>query len=97
MVQGAPLQALLDRAAQAHRFPCVFNAGSGECGYSPLLLKLPGVESVVESDFGFRHQRPSRIDARQVFFCASLASIPLPDRKFNLILCTEVLEQHSGA
>jgi SAM-dependent methyltransferase len=92
LVQGAPLQALLNRAARAHRFPCVFNAGSGEGGYSPLLLKLPGVESVVESDLGLRDHQPNRIDAKQVFFCASLASIPLPDRKFNLILCTEVLE-----
>ena len=92
MVQGPHLLALLDRAAQSHNFPCVFNAGAGEGGYSPLLLALPGVKSVVESDFGFRDQSPRRIDARQVFFCASLASIPLPDRKFDLILCTEVLE-----
>jgi SAM-dependent methyltransferase len=92
IVQGAPLEALLNRAAESHRFPCVFNAGSGEGGYSPLLLKLPGVESVVESDFGFRDHQPNRIDSKQVFFCASLASIPLPDRKFNLVLCTEVLE-----
>jgi len=92
MVQGPHLRALLDRAAQSHRFHTVFNAGSGEGGYSPLLLSLPGVESVVESDFGFRDHSPHRIDAKQVFFCASLASIPLPDQKFDLILCTEVLE-----
>jgi SAM-dependent methyltransferase len=92
MVQGPHLQALLDRAAQSRQFPYVFNAGSGEGGYSPLLLSLPGVESVVETDFGFRDHSPRRIDAKQVFFCASLASIPLPDRRFDLILCSEVLE-----
>jgi len=92
MVQGPHLGALLERAAKSGRFPCVLNAGSGECGYSPLLLKLPGVKSVVETDFGFRDHTPRRIDARQTFFCSSLVSIPLPDQKFDLILCSEVLE-----
>jgi SAM-dependent methyltransferase len=93
IVQGPHLRAFLERAAtESQRFRCVFNAGAGEGGYSPLLLGLPGVESVVESDFGWASQPPRRIDARQVFFCASLSSIPLPDRSFDLILCTEVLE-----
>jgi SAM-dependent methyltransferase len=92
MVQVPHLQALLGRAAQNRRFPCVFNAGAGEGGYSRLLLDLPGVEFVVESDFGFRDIRPTRIDAKQAFFCASLVRVPLPDRMCDLILCTEVLE-----
>ena len=96
MVQGPSLQSLLARAAQSQQFPWVFNAGSGEGGYSPLLLALPGVETVVESDYGFRLQQPQRIDAKQLFFCASLESIPLPDRMFDLVLCTEVLEHIHG-
>lgn len=93
IVQGPHLRVLLDRAAQrSRRFPRVFNAGSGECGYSPLLLGLPGVEAVIESDFGFRSHRPRQIDPRQVFFGSSLASIPLADKTIDLILCTEVLE-----
>jgi SAM-dependent methyltransferase len=93
IVQRPHLRALLDRAAKgSDRFRRVFNAGAGEGGYSPLLLALPGVESVVESDFGWRSEQPRKIDPRQVFFCASLTSIPLPDESVNLILCTEVLE-----
>jgi SAM-dependent methyltransferase len=92
IVQGPHLRDLLERAAKSRPFPCVLNAGSGECGYSPLLLNLRGVESVVETDFGFREHSPRRIDARQIFFCSSLVSIPLPDKKFDLILCSEVLE-----
>ena len=93
MVQGPQVRALLDRAARSsHCFPYVLNAGAGEGGYSPLLLSLPGVESLVETDFGFRDRTPHRIDTKQIFFCASLVSIPLPDRRFDLILCTEVLE-----
>jgi hypothetical protein len=39
---------LLGRAAtESQRFRCVFNAGAGEGGYSPLLLGPPGAESVV--------------------------------------------------
>jgi SAM-dependent methyltransferase len=92
VVQVPHLRALLDRAAQSHLFPSVFNAGSGEGGYSPLLLKLPGLEKLVESDFSYSEHTPSRIDTKQVFLCASLTSIPLPDQKFDLVLCTEVLE-----
>lgn len=93
IVQDPHLRDLLGRAAtSSHRFPRVFNAGSGEGGYSGLLLGLPGVESLVESDFGWRSQHAPRIDARQVFFCSSLTSIPTPERSFDLVLCTEVLE-----
>ena len=93
IVQGPHLQALFDRAAkESLRFHRVFNAGSGEGGYSPLLLKLPGVESVVECDLGYRFHEPRPIDARQSFFCASLTAIPLVNESFDLILCTEVLE-----
>jgi SAM-dependent methyltransferase len=93
IVQGPPLRALLERAAkESHHFRCVFNAGSGEGGYSPLLLELPGVQRVIESDFGWRSQQPPQIDPRQVFFCASLVSIPVSDQTANLVLCTEVLE-----
>jgi SAM-dependent methyltransferase len=93
IVQGPHVKTLLDRAAQGSgRFRSVFNAGAGEGGYSPLLLALPGVELVVESDFGWRTSGPARIDPRQVFFGASLTHVPLPDRSMDLILCTEVLE-----
>jgi SAM-dependent methyltransferase len=93
IVQGPHLEALLERASHESRgFRHVFNAGAGEGGYSPVLLRLPGVESVVESDFGWRLSQPRQIDQRQIFFCGSLTSIPLPDRKFDFILCTEVLE-----
>ena len=92
VVQAPHLEKLLDHAAHSNRFGCVFNAGSGEGGYSPLLLALPGVECLMESDFGYRDQQPNRIDRRQVFFCSSLTSIPLPDSTFDLVLCTEVLE-----
>jgi SAM-dependent methyltransferase len=92
IVQGPHIRALLDRAAHSYEFPRVLNAGSGEGGYSPLLLSLPGVQAIAETDFGYRDNSPHRIDSRQLFFCSSLTSIPLPDRKFDLILCTEVLE-----
>jgi SAM-dependent methyltransferase len=93
MVQGPHLRAFLVHAVQkSHCFRHVFNAGSGEGGYSPLLLSLPAVRTVVESDFGWSAARPPRIDRRQLFFCGSLTSIPLPDERFDLILCTEVLE-----
>jgi SAM-dependent methyltransferase len=91
-VQGPHLEALLNRVAHSNRFAFVFNAGSGEGGYSPLLLDLPGVECLVESDLGYRDQPAHRLDEKQVFICASLVSIPLTDEKFDLILCTEVLE-----
>jgi SAM-dependent methyltransferase len=93
IVQGPALQVLLDRATkESSRFRAVFNAGAGECGYSRMLLDLPGVVSLVESDFEFRFQVPKKVDPRQVFFCASLTEIPLTDRTFDLVLCTEVLE-----
>jgi SAM-dependent methyltransferase len=90
IVQDKHLRALIERARQqSPRFPLVFNAGSGEGGYSPLLLGLPGVETVVESDFGWHLKGP---DPRQFFFRGSITSIPVSDDKFDLILCTEVLE-----
>jgi SAM-dependent methyltransferase len=93
IVQGPHLQAFLKRATgESRRFSRVFNAGSGEGGYSPLMLKLPGVTKAFESDFSYTRHLPSRIDPRQVFFGASLASVPLADRTIDLILCTEVLE-----
>jgi SAM-dependent methyltransferase len=101
IVQGPHLLVFLDRATrQTRSFKRVFNAGSGEGGYSPLLLKLPGVQSVIESDFSFRSHRPARIDQKQIFFGASLASIPLGDNTIDLVLCTEVLEhihEHEAA
>jgi SAM-dependent methyltransferase len=93
IVQSPHLQALLDRAAgRAGRFRRVFNAGSGEGGYSQLLLALPGVESVLESDFSYQRYQPTRLDPKQAFFGASLTSIPLADATVDLVLCTEVLE-----
>jgi SAM-dependent methyltransferase len=93
IVQGPHLRALLARASREFiRFHRVFNAGAGEGSYSPLLLKLPGVESVFEGDFGYRSGVPFRTDPKQVFFGTSLASIPLAEKTMDLILCTEVLE-----
>ena len=93
IVQGPPLRGLLERAAQESGcLRRVFNAGGGEGGYSPLLLKLPGVELVIESDLAYRSHRPRQIDSKQAFFGGSLASIPLADKTMDLILCTEVLE-----
>jgi SAM-dependent methyltransferase len=93
IVQGPQVKALLERASRESRsFRTVFNAGAGEGGYSRMLLALPGVKSVVESDFGWRNNGVQRIDPRQTFFCASLTSIPLVSHQFDLVLCTEVLE-----
>lgn len=93
IVQGPPLQVLLNRATKdSVRFRAIFNAGAGEGGYSQMLLNLPGVESLVESDFGYRLQRPKQVDPRQTFLCASLTDIPMTGEKFDLVLCTEVLE-----
>jgi SAM-dependent methyltransferase len=93
MVQGPHLRALLDRASKySPTFPRVFNAGAGEGGYTRLLLGLPGVKALVETDFGWRSSTPSQFDPRQLFFCASLVQIPAQEKNFNLILCTEVLE-----
>jgi SAM-dependent methyltransferase len=95
IVQKPHLQALLGRAVAQSPESQVFvtyNAGAGECGYSPLLLGLSGVELAVESDFGWNHGRPTRTDPRQVFFAASLTDIPIVARRFDLVLCTEVLE-----
>jgi len=93
IVQGPHLQSLLARAAaEAGGFRHVFNAGSGECGFSPLLFGLPKVESVIESDFGFCTLKPVRTHAMQVFFGSSLVSVPLRDNSVELVLCTEVLE-----
>src|SRR5262245_42376821 len=93
IVQGPQLRGFLQRATrESGCFRRVFNAGSGEGGYSPLLLKLPGVESVIESDLSYSSQRPRQIDRKQAFFGGSLASIPLADKTMDLVLCTEVLE-----
>jgi SAM-dependent methyltransferase len=93
IVQRPQLRKFLDHAVKkSRRFPHAFNAGAGEGGYSPLLLGLPDVQIVAESDIGWRVTRPRRIDRRQLFFCSSLTSIPLPDERFDFILCTEVLE-----
>lgn len=97
IVQGPHVQALLKRATdETHSFRSVFNAGAGEGGYSPLLLALPGVKSVVESDFDWQRNIIQRIDPRQAFFCASLTSIPLQSQQFDLILCTEVSSTFSN-
>ncbi len=93
IVQGPHLRALASRAIQdSKRFRRVYNAGAGEGGYSRFLLELPGLESLVESDFGWTSFRPPQVDPRQVFFCASLTSIPAAEKHFDLVLCTEVLE-----
>src|SRR5215468_5578106 len=93
IVQGPHLRALLARASrESAGFRRVFNAGAGECGYSPLLLGLPGVEMSFEGDYGFRSKLPFAPNPRQVFFGTSLDSIPLADKTMDLILCTEVLE-----
>jgi SAM-dependent methyltransferase len=57
-----------------------------------LLLKLAGIECLLESDYGYRSGRPRQFDPRQVFFCSSLVSIPIADESCDLVLCTEVLE-----
>jgi|ERR1700685_75546 SAM-dependent methyltransferase len=93
IVQGPNLRRMLRRATRhSGSFQRVFNAGAGEGGYSRMLLALPGVKSVLESDYGFRTQHPVQIDPKQVFFGASLVEIPIPPRSVDLILCTEVLE-----
>ena len=93
IVQGPHLDAMLERAArESQGVRRVFNAGAGEGSYTPLLLKLPGVERLVESDFGYRVQAPRRRDPRQIFFCSSLVSIPMASQTIDLVLCTEVLE-----
>jgi SAM-dependent methyltransferase len=93
IVQGPHLRGLLAKATNGTgQFPRVFNAGAGEGGYSPLLLALPGIQTLVESDYDFGSKNPNRIDPRQVFFAASLVWIPLGDKSVNLVLCTEVLE-----
>ena len=93
IVQGPEVRALLERAvSETHSFRAVFNAGAGEGGYSHLLLRLPGIQSLRESDYGYRNCRPRQFDPRQVFFCSSLVSIPLADESCDLVLCTEVLE-----
>jgi SAM-dependent methyltransferase len=101
IVQGPHLRVLLERAAQqSHRFRRIFNAGAGEGLYSPLLVKLPGVESLIETDLGYLSHRPSQIDPKQRFFCASLLWIPLATKTIDLVVCTEVLEhidQHEQA
>jgi SAM-dependent methyltransferase len=101
IVQQPHLRDLLRLAsAESIGFRRVFNAGAGEGGYSHLIFGLPGVESAFESDFGYRDRTPARQSDKQIFFGASLVSIPLPDKSMNLILCTEVLEhieQHEQA
>jgi len=93
IVQGPHFRALLAIAAKERgKFRRVFNAGSGEGGYSPLLADLPVSQTIVESDLGFRNTLPARIDSRQAFFGASLDSIPLASNSVDLVLCTEVLE-----
>ena len=93
IVQSPHLRALLSLAAsKSQRFRKVYNAGAGECGYSRLLLAMPGVERLVESDFGWQSFRPSQASSKQLFFCASLVEIPICDATFDLVLCTEVLE-----
>jgi SAM-dependent methyltransferase len=95
IVQKPCLEALLRQVAAKSphsKVYATYNAGAGECGYSPLLLGLSGVQLAAESDFGWRSGRPPSIDPKQVFFCASLTAIPLVPEKFDLVLCTEVLE-----
>jgi SAM-dependent methyltransferase len=95
IVQKPCLEALLRQVAARSpqsKVYATYNAGAGECGYSPLLLGMSGVELAAESDFGWRSGRPPSIDPKQVFFCASLTAIPLVPEKFDLVLCTEVLE-----
>jgi SAM-dependent methyltransferase len=83
------LNRAVDHSGQLRR---VFNAGAGEGGYSPLLLAMRGVESVIETDVGYGAQSPRRIDAKQLHFGSSLVSIPMAKQTIDLVLCTEVLE-----
>jgi SAM-dependent methyltransferase len=93
IVQAPHLRDLLERTTKHQsRFHRVFNAGSGEGGYSPLLLSLPGVKSVMESDVNLCNRRPHEISPKQLFFGASLDAIPIADGTVDLVLCTEVLE-----
>ena len=95
IVQGPHLRSLLDRATRESKsLPVVFNPGCGEGGYSRLLLALPGLDLLIESDSSFheRIHRPDQSDKRQVFFGSSLESVPLANRTAHFILCTEVLE-----
>jgi SAM-dependent methyltransferase len=93
IVQDGHLKALIARAAKESRgFPRVFNAGAGEGGFTRLLLSLPGVESLVESDYLWNTYTVKPIDGRQLAFCSSLEMLPLRAALFDLVFCTEVLE-----
>ena len=77
---------------QAGEFRSALNAGTGEGGYSPQLLALPGLECLLESDVALHKGQVTRLDRKQRFFSASLTELPLSSRSVQFILCSEVLE-----
>jgi len=92
IVQGPVLsQMLAEVAGHRAKIRRVLNAGAGEGGYTSLLLSLPDVECVVESDIHRRTHFEVR-DPRLRQIVSSLTDIPLADESIDLILCTEVLE-----
>jgi SAM-dependent methyltransferase len=91
IVQGPVLAGMLAEVAQAGPSRRVFNAGAGEGGYTALLLALPGLDCLIESDLGPR-TRLSVQDPRVRQVVASLTAIPFADASMDLVFCTEVLE-----
>lgn len=92
-VQGPPFRRLLERAtAGLQSARRVLNAGAGEGSFSPLLLQLPGVTSVLEIDPRYQSHHRAASDARQRILAGSLTHMPIADGVCDLVLCTEVLE-----
>jgi SAM-dependent methyltransferase len=90
IVQEPHLKTFLARAGDSRNIRRAFNIGAGEGGYTPLLLNIAGLQSLIESDIGM--QPPRMSDTRQSFFCSSMDRIPLASGTIDLVLCTEVLE-----
>jgi SAM-dependent methyltransferase len=93
IVQEPILDHILTKAtAQGGGFGRILNAGAGEGGYSRLLLRLPGVRSIIETDLHLNRATFGNRDSRQHLLDASLTALPLASNSINLVLCTEVLE-----
>jgi SAM-dependent methyltransferase len=93
VVQRPLLRELLRIAlANDGQVRCALNAGAGEGLFSDLLLGLPGLESLEETDISYDTYHRTQLDARHKLRQASVTSLPFESGAFDLALFTEVLE-----
>jgi SAM-dependent methyltransferase len=93
LVQEPEMEAMLKRVFSDSPLPRrLLNAGAGEGLYSHVLDRIPGRASIVEFDVSYARWTRRPRYPRQWIAAASLTAIPFAAARFDLILCSEVLE-----